>query len=62
MKKQINLYREDLLVALKNLPWRTVEIDDFKNSSVTTDQINEADIVIFFDDDLQIVLKDRDRV
>lgn len=55
----IELTRDDLIERKKDIPLTSIKWSDFSSKSVTKQQIEEATLIIFHDEDESIVLKDR---
>ena len=53
----IELTRDDLIKWESSIPIENVSIYDFKNSSITVDEIRKASLIIFKDGDKEIILK-----
>lgn len=57
--RYITLKRDDLIDWKKDTPIQEVNINDFKSTSVTRDEILKAYYILFSDGNIHKVLKDR---
>lgn len=51
MDRYIILFRKDLQKHKEDLDFDLISIYDFKNSSITLEQINQAYVIFFVDED-----------
>lgn len=58
-KQYITLTRNDLIEWKKNIPFQDVTINDFKDSSITMDEVLKAHYIVFSDINIHKVIKDK---
>lgn len=57
---KIGLYRKDLRKKKANCPINKLKLADFTTYSITAEEIEDAEQIIFFDDDnTQLILKSK---